>query len=706
MSAFDPLHPALQHHIVNSLGWRALRPVQDLAIDAVLDGDNLIIIAPTAGGKTECAFFPLLSQTVTESWSPLSVLYVSPLRALLNNQEIRLGRYYGFLGRSIGLWHGDVRDGEKRRIVADPPDCLLTTPESLEVMLVSASVPHERLFAHLRAVVIDEAHAFASDDRGWHLLSLLSRIRRICGRDLQRIGLSATVGNPEETVEWLSAGSDRARRVVRAPGEAAVKTRVEVDHVGSLANAAKVIHALHRGEKRLVFVDSRARVEELASDLRDLGTKTFVSHGSLGVDERRQAETAFSEGQDCVIVATSALELGIDVGDLDRVVQIDAPATVSSFLQRMGRTGRRPGTSRNCLFLATQDQTLLRAAALVDLWSEGYVELVVPPPEPAHILAQQLMALALQEKGVGRADWFEWVRAVPAFREMPPASVAELVGWMVAEEILFDDQGILWFGEKGEKTYGRKNFLELFSVFTSPPFFTVLHGREDLGQVHESSFVVRQGGPVVLLLGGRSWEVKHVDWDRRIAHVQASSERGKSRWRGEGQFLSYPVCQAIRRILVSNDDRPGWSQRARKEMATVREDYAWMGAEGTTLRADPGSVEWWTFGGGKANAALATALEGLLDATAKPDNFRVRVTTLGGPTALDQVMKALDELRKCDPGSLLPRIEQSALDGLKFAACLPPDVATRALQKRMADPAAVVLVARGKAFVEWTPKGN
>ena len=197
MSTFDRLHSALQHHIVNSLGWRSLRPVQELAIEATLDGSNCIVLAPTAGGKTEAAFFPLLSRTLEESWIGLSVLYVSPIKALLNNQEYRLRHYYDLVGRRIGVWHGDVTASQKKKVIAEPPDCLLTTPESLEVLLVSKSVPHEAFLRNVQAIVIDEVHAFASDDRGWHLLSLLSRISRIAQHDIQRIGLSATVGNPE-----------------------------------------------------------------------------------------------------------------------------------------------------------------------------------------------------------------------------------------------------------------------------------------------------------------------------------------------------------------------------------------------------------------------------------------------------------------------------------------------------------------------------
>src|SRR3954466_2808274 len=434
MTAFDRLHPGLQHQVVNALGWRSLRPVQEQAIDGVLDGTNLLVLAPTAGGKTEAAFFPLISEAMTGGWAGLSTLYISPIKALLNNQQERLGRYYGLVGRRAAPWHGDVPATAKRRMLDDPPDCLLTTPESLEAILVSPPPRHDRFFAGVRAVVVDEVHAFARDDRGWHLLALLQRIGRLAGRDLQRGGLSAPVGNEEELLAWLSAGSTRPRRVIRPPAVPEPPPEVQVDYVGHLDNAATVIAALHRGEKRLVFCDSRARVEQLAAELRVRRVETFVSHSSLGLDERRQAERAFAQGRDCVIVATSALELGIDVGDLDRVIQIDAPGAVSSFLQRMGRTGRRPDLARNCLFLATSDGGLLLAAGLVDLWAAGFVEPAVPPPEPLHILAQQLLALALQERGIGRSEWLDWVRAVPPFRAAGRDTVDRIIAGMIAKE--------------------------------------------------------------------------------------------------------------------------------------------------------------------------------------------------------------------------------------------------------------------------------
>lgn len=362
----DLLHPVLVHHIVNSLGWRSLRPLQQEAISPLLDGEDALLLAPTAGGKTEAAAFPLLTAMDQQHWTGLSVLYVCPLKALLNNLLPRLETYAGWLGRRVALWHGDTSEAARQRILRDPPDILLTTPESLEAMLVSVKVEQRQLFTGLRGIVVDEVHAFAGDDRGWHLLAVLERLTRVAGRPIQRVGLSATVGNPADLLAWLQ-GSGRGNRVAHvvapetAPSAGGVPPGdIELDYVGSVDNAAIVIAALHQGEKRLVFCDSRQLVELIGAALCSRGVTTFLSHASLSLDERRRAEHAFAGARDCVIVATSTLELGIDVGDLDRVIQIDAPSAVASFLQRLGRTGRRPGNLRNCLFLAVTKDSLLQ----------------------------------------------------------------------------------------------------------------------------------------------------------------------------------------------------------------------------------------------------------------------------------------------------------------------------------------------------------
>jgi len=691
VTGFDALHPAVQHHIVNSLGWRSLRPLQESAVDPILRGENAILLAPTAGGKTEAAIFPVLSRMLSEDWSGLSVLYVCPIKALLNNLEPRLREYASLVGRRVGIWHGDVRPAARKRMLADPPDLLLTTPESIEVMLTSTKSDHRVFFADLQTVVVDEMHAFAGDDRGWHLLALLERLRHLADRDLQRLGLSATVGNAEELLAWLAGSSGSAGSVVAPQEDSSVAISetadVTLDYVGNLANAAAVIAQLHAGEKRLVFCDSRSRVESLAALLRDHGIHTFVSHSSLSLDERKQAETAFAEGRDAVIVATSTLELGIDVGDLDRVIQIDAPATVASFLQRLGRTGRRgAGSKRNCLFLATHEHAFLQSCGLLQLWSEGFVEPVTPPALPFHVLAQQIMALVLQESGIGRQTWREWLAGMPAFAAMEKRDVDAILEHMLATGMLFEEDGILSFGPQGERSFGFRHFMELMTVFTSDPLFTIRHGRTDLGFVHPMSFMVRNEERPVVLLAGRSWAVTHISWRDQVAFVEPTESRGRSQWLGSSQPLHFELCRAVRRVLATGSLDVRLTARGQQALEQALEKAPWIDDETTAIvRAEDGSVSWWTFAGLAANNVLAEALGPLHKAGTRGQNLTVPLWDHVRSEAVQQRLAQLDAHELVD--SVV--ITDEALEGLKFASCLPPDIALRLLAARIADPEAV-----------------
>ena len=231
----DDLHPVLVHHIVNTLGWRSLRPLQSDAVEPLVAGHDAVLLAPTAGGKTEAACFPLLSAMEQHKWSGLSVIYVCPLKALLNNLLPRLETYASWLGRTVALWHGDATPSARQRILRDPPDILLTTPESLEAMLVSVKVEQQQLFSGLRAVVVDEVHAFAGDDRGWHLLAVLERLANVAGRQIQRIGLSATVGNPDDLLTWLQGSGPR-----RPPGASCRARRLRCSRESQLGRRDRV----------------------------------------------------------------------------------------------------------------------------------------------------------------------------------------------------------------------------------------------------------------------------------------------------------------------------------------------------------------------------------------------------------------------------------------------------------------------------------
>lgn len=705
MSAFDRLDPLVQHHIVNSIGWRSLRALQEKSIEPVLAGKHCLLLAPTAGGKTEAVMFPLLSRIVSERWERLSVIYVCPLKALLNNLQLRLEGYAGLLGRHCEVWHGDVSASRKNHIRAAAPDILLTTPESLEGMLVSTNPAGREMLKTVQAVVVDEIHAFAGDDRGWHLLAVLERVTRLAGREIQRVGLSATVGNPVELLDWFAGHCAGDREVVAPETDGALHPEVLLDYVGNLENAATVISRLHRGEKRLVFCDSRSRVEELARLLRSLGVETYLSHSSLSVEERRAAEKAFAESRNCVIVSTSTLELGIDVGDLDRVVQIDAPGSVASFLQRLGRTGRRSGSPRNCLLLATSEKALLKAASLLELWTSGFVEPIQPPPLPLHIFSQQLMALSLQLGGVGAEDWQSWIGRLPAFAAIARGQELEIVRFLEDSGILFRDSGILAFGAEGEVRYGRRHFLELLSVFSSPAMLTALHGSQDLGQI-EAGFLVRvqEGSTPAIALGGRSWAVRHIDWRTRRVFVEPSVEEGRGAWIGCGQGMSPHLARAARRVLTGSVASNLWSTRAVTALTATREEYAFLAAEGCTLAVFAGGrrIEWFTFAGGKANDLLAQGLLRHGGIHGQPNDLSIVVAD---DTPLECVQKAIAALTAEDV-IRNAGFDDEAIDALKFHECLPPSVRQDVMRKRWVNEEVLRGVVSGetRTVIHYAPR--
>ncbi|GAA3169609.1 DEAD/DEAH box helicase [Streptomyces virens] len=690
----DRLDPVVLHHIVNSLGWPGLRPLQSAAIGPLLDGEDAVLLAPTAGGKTEAAAFPLLTAMARNGWSGTSVLYLTPLRALLNNLQPRLHTYAQWLGRTAALWHGDTAEAERRRLRREPPDILLTTPESLEAQLISVKTDHALLLGAVQTVVVDEVHAFAGDDRGWHLLAVLERLQRLTGRSLQRIGLSATVGNPDQLLAWLqgSGHGHRPGRVVApgvglrplpASGEARRESGgpppgdIELDYVGSLPNAATVISALHRGEKRLVFCESRRQVEELGQALRARGVTVFLSHSSLSAAERHRSEEAFAQARDCVIVATSTLELGIDVGDLDRVIQIDSPATVASFLQRLGRTGRRPDSTRNCLFLTTSHESLLQAAGLLLLWGRHWVEPVTAPPGPQHLVAQQLLAVTLQRHKLPAADWQdEWNGLAPF-----DATARPVLDHLLTEGFLEQDSGIYFIGEQAEKRFGRRHFMDLTASFTAPPQFTVLHGRSEIGHTDPALLVEEHEGPLRLLLAGRSWQVTYVDWRRQRVFVEAAESGGVAKWQsGSIRGLSYELAQALREVLLGADPEVRLTRRAQAAVAELREtEGRFTHPEMTLITRHGRDVRWWTWAGFRANATLAAWLANAVDPLQRPADAYVRLRH-------DLTHEEWAQARRQPCKEHLPQVSTVAIRGLKFSAALPEDLATRVLASRIADP--------------------
>ncbi len=389
-SVFSTLHESLQAVLSDRLGWCELREVQEQAYEAIHGGNDVLVIAPTAGGKSEAAFIPVIDDILKSGTKGVACLYLSPLKALINDQEERIATFCRPTGLSLSKWHGDVPKGDRGWDPDDAPQFLLITPESLEVIL------HEQgpaaALANLRYVIVDELHAFVESERGVHLRILLDRLDRIAAAPVQRIGLSATVGNPDEILTWFSGGR-RSHRLVTVPVPATEKKFrfvIEPDPPRRIDALAKLVS----GKKALVFVNSRSTAEQILQEAAGRIKNLHIHHSSLAPAQKKEAEEAFHESQGACIICTSTLELGIDIGNLDIVVQVSPPHSVSSFLQRMGRSGRRDQAAF-VAWLLSDPRDLLTSCAVIECAKERRTELLQPLEKPWNVLVQQIFLYVL-----------------------------------------------------------------------------------------------------------------------------------------------------------------------------------------------------------------------------------------------------------------------------------------------------------------------
>lgn len=690
MTAFARFPPRLQEAIVSRLGWTSLRPVQELAGEAILDGKNAVVLAPTAGGKTEASMFPALASLVEHEPDGVGVIYIAPIKALLNNQEDRIGTYAEMVGLRRFVWHGDVGDGPKRRFVKEPAEILMTTPESLEVMLVSPRSPVARLFKDLRLVVIDEVHALAGTDRGAHLMSVIERLAPSSQNDIQRVGLSATVGNPDQILAWLKGSSTREGVVVDPP-KVPAKRELFVGLHGSVGALADEAAARAVGKKSLFFCQSRSLTETLADRMRGRSIDVFVHHSSVSLEERRAAEERFAHGTNACIVCTSTLELGIDVGDLDLVFQANAPSTVSSFMQRMGRTGRRAGSAPNTTFLCEDPEAVLQDVALIELAREGWVERVAKQERCWPVLVHQLLALTLQFGAISADRCWEQLARVPDFRSIARVEFDLTIEHMKKEQFLFEAGGLLSMGEKAEKRFGKKNFLELYAVFSSPVLYRVVtHGKRDVGSL-EQDFVDRLVEQMSsFLLGGRAWTVDRVIHADREIVVREAPRGEKPSWGGFiPQHLGFEVAQRMKRVLTEATRYPYVDEGAFQRIEQRRDELGeLLRRSGHAVQMDGGLARWWTFAGGRVNHTLKYGFEVLEGWKVVADNFQLRIE--GDGINHESVRQAIGKMASAEfwnapdtRRAVLTRLPDYRLS--KFQDCLPETFALEVIERYLLD---------------------
>lgn len=582
MHPFERLSRPVQRWVANQ-GWPDLRPIQQKAIDAVLPGTHDVLIsASTAGGKTEAAFLPACSLATSHA-DGYSVLYVSPLKALINDQYRRLKPLCDMAGILITPWHGDAAQSAKSQSRANPNGVLLITPESLEAMLIRHPRHCRAAFHGLQNIIIDEFHAFIGTERGQQLLSLLTRLEHVTGRierPIPRIALSATLGDLEGAPIALRPNNSLPCITVTDPdAKGRLSTKIkgfrnppESDDENSPASAESRIcgelYRLCRGGSHLVFANSRQRCESLSAKLSDLCQKDtvpnefFPHHGSLSKDVRHQLETELQKGKlPRTAVCTMTLELGIDIGTVDSTYQVTPPHQVSSLRQRLGRCGRRGGPSVLRFLIAEEalndDSHLVDSLRLQVIQTLAMVKLLAvdkwcEPPKPPGLhfstLVHQIMSVTAQWGAVRADRLYHLLCRHGPFSSVAPSQFKTLLSQLGQQDCLTQlSSGELTLGLAGERLVNRHTF---YAVFQTPEEYRVLCGDRPIGTLPMDSPVV-PGQKIVF--AGTSWLVLSVDTYRQTISVAAASHGKPPQFGGRGGAVHDAVRQEMKRIYATGE---------------------------------------------------------------------------------------------------------------------------------------------------------
>jgi ATP-dependent Lhr-like helicase len=581
--AFHLLHRGLQLRLWK-MQWPELRPLQVEAIRHLTSttAGHVILSAATAAGKTEAAFLPILSAIADDAHGSVRVIYVGPLKALINDQFARVEDLCREMDVPVHRWHGDVPAAAKKRLVERPGGVLLITPESLESLFVNRSAALARVLGGVRFVVVDELHAFLGNERGLHLRSLLYRLAAMTVDPPRIVGLSATLGDPlvarryldadhPDAVAWIAPPSDEVELKLKVYGYVRPVERPaeDDDTVPAVADAMTEDLLAHcGGHTNLVFTNARNDVElygercrRLAAD-RGLPDQFLVHHGSLGAELRRDVEQtikAAGDGRPVTAFCTSTLEMGIDIGQVRMVGQIGAPHSVASAKQRAGRSGRRPGEPRILRMYvpcdAVDDKTnlfrrlhldLVRAVAIVELMRAGWSEPADPSTFDLSVLTQQVIS-CIAERGGDRADRLHGsLCAAGAFREVTPKLFAGLLRQLGHEDVIEQTpQGELILGLEGERLRKDKGF---YAVFPTADAYAVLHDGQRIGAVAEPPPPGHH-----LLLAARRWAVVDVDLRRQAVYVVPSRGYKPAIFRSGGGDVHREVARRMQTVLAATD---------------------------------------------------------------------------------------------------------------------------------------------------------
>ncbi|MCL1835001.1 MAG: DEAD/DEAH box helicase [Oscillospiraceae bacterium] len=609
MDVFSRLAPFIQDFIYASK-WEELRGVQVAACEAILDSDdNLLLSTGTASGKTEAAFLPILTELYDNPSKSVGVMYISPLKALINDQFKRLELLLLDSNIPVTKWHGDASQTKKNALEKRPEGVLQITPESLESLVTNKRGACLRMFSDLRFVIIDEVHHFMRDDRGIQLLCVLERLQQLTGVIPRRIGLSATLGDVSLAQEWLCKGTGRpCAAPITEEGKKRIKLHIERfvnysdvrdfterDGTGNIVNISssgdigsrehyEYLFTNTLDSKTIIFANSREEIELVIANLKDIASKKKspdvyrVHHGNVSALIRETTEDEMKDEDEKIVTgATVTLELGIDIGSLDQAVQVGAPLNVSSFAQRLGRCGRR-GQVPQLLFtfvesikinssdiLGPINWELLRTIAIIELYTKDrWVEPIPPRDHPYNMLYHQTLSHLKSNGELSPAALAQSILTIGCFKSITHDDYKRLLTHLVeTEQLERTERGGLIIGREGEKVASSHKFL---TVFITPEYLLVKEENRTIGTVDK---VYPVG--VRFALAGLTWETVDVNEKAKVLFVKRVPGISVVDWDVEFDVELHTVLvRKIRSVLLSDEAYPYLSERCRERLAEIR----------------------------------------------------------------------------------------------------------------------------------------
>ena len=693
MTDFFQRLPLFLKEYIYSRHWADFTEAQKESFEVLFDHDeHLLLSAGTSSGKTEAAMFPVLSSLYTEPVHGIGALYIGPLKALINDQNDRLSEMLRQSELTVSSWHGDVSSAKKAKIRENPQGILQITPESLQALIINHPEALERMFENLRFVVIDEVHTFMNSTRGLQLLCELKMISEITGCNPRRIGLSATMSDMEPAERWLGADTERPVKTVTIRNTSNYTVQIHYHHfpeAGSEPEPRKVAigryyEDLFRETDQyncIVFANSRLGAENTTNSLRKISARKGsqknidIHHGSISQELRHNAEDRMkNSGFRNTTIATTTLELGIDVGDLDRIVQIDPPYSCSSFVQRMGRSGRRTGRPYMSILCTDDDDkfydhplgfpvNLIKAVALVELYhGERWVEPIRHSRKPFGLLFQQILAYVHARPNAGMTNLRKNVGGMYAFREIEQTEFDELVRSMFEKNLLGEVDGLLYVETKGGKIVCSHDF---YATFSDDNDYEVKCGDKRIGFLSKCP---KAGDSI--LLAGTAWVVQKAEG--REIQVESVSNDAITRWGSGIPDVHTRVIRKMRDILASEDDYSYLDEQARLALCESRRIARESGILETFSQESANSIRITPWLGSIQFDSLVRLLKADADvkvlSTCPPFSITVRT----GIPIPDLRRRMTESAEITDPQSLLESYDQIYRD--KFDGNVPADL--------------------------------